>query len=52
MMTYMNEGKQYILLQAGSARRGQPSALVAFDPAMSVRHLSRSYEEGGTHLMC
>ena len=29
MMTYMNEGKQYILLQAGSARRGQPSALVA-----------------------
>ena len=29
MMTYMNEGKQYILLQAGSARREQPSALVA-----------------------
>ena len=29
MMTYMHEGKQYILLQAGSARRNQPGALVA-----------------------
>ena len=29
MMSYMNQDKQYILLQAGSARRGEPSALVA-----------------------
>ena len=29
MMAYMHDGKQYILLQAGSARREQPSALVA-----------------------
>ena len=29
MMTYMHEGKQYILLQAGSARRNQPGSLVA-----------------------
>ena len=29
MMTYMNEGKQYIVLQSGSARRGQPGALLA-----------------------
>ena len=29
MMTYMHDGKQYILLQAGSARRGQPGTLVA-----------------------
>ena len=29
MMTYMNDDKQYILLQAGSARRGETSALVA-----------------------
>jgi glucose dehydrogenase len=29
MMTYMHEGKQYIVLQAGSARRGMPGALVA-----------------------
>ena len=29
MMTYLHEGKQYILLQAASARRGQPGALVA-----------------------
>ncbi len=29
MMTYLHDGKQYVLLQAGSARRGQPGALVA-----------------------
>jgi hypothetical protein len=29
MMAYMHQGKQYILLQAGSARRNQPGALVA-----------------------
>ena len=29
MMTYMHEGKQYILVQAGSARREQPGSLVA-----------------------
>jgi quinoprotein glucose dehydrogenase len=29
MMTYMHEGTQYIVLQAGSARRDQPGALVA-----------------------
>ena len=29
MMTYMHDGKQYILLQAGSARRGQPGTLAA-----------------------
>ncbi|MCZ6695034.1 MAG: hypothetical protein O7A63_00705, partial [Acidobacteria bacterium] len=29
MMSYMHEGKQYILVQAGSARREQPGALVA-----------------------
>jgi quinoprotein glucose dehydrogenase len=29
MMAFMHDGKQYILLQAGSARREQPSALVA-----------------------
>ena len=29
MMTYMNQGKQYIVMQAGSARRAQPGALVA-----------------------
>ena len=28
MMTYMHEGKQYILVQAGSALREQPSSLV------------------------
>ena len=29
MMSYMHEGKQYILVQAGSARREQPGSLVA-----------------------
>ena len=29
MMTYMYEGRQYLLLQAGSARRGQPGSLMA-----------------------
>ena len=29
MMTFMHEGKQYILVQAGSARRNQPGSLVA-----------------------
>jgi quinoprotein glucose dehydrogenase len=29
MMTYMDDGRQYILVQSGSARRGQPGALVA-----------------------
>jgi quinoprotein glucose dehydrogenase len=29
MMTYMHQGKQYIIVQAGSARREQPGSLVA-----------------------
>ena len=29
MMTYMHEGRQYILVQSGSAQRGQPGSLVA-----------------------
>ena len=29
MMTYMHEGKQYIVVQSGSAKRDQPGALVA-----------------------
>jgi quinoprotein glucose dehydrogenase len=29
MMAFMHDGKQYILVQSGSARRGQPGALVA-----------------------
>ena len=29
MMTYLHGGKQYIVVQAGSARREQPGALVA-----------------------
>ena len=29
MMTYMHEGKQYIVVQSGSARRNQPGSLVA-----------------------
>ena len=29
MMSFMNEGKQYILVQTGSAKGGQPGALVA-----------------------
>jgi quinoprotein glucose dehydrogenase len=29
MMTYMHEGKQYIVVQSGSARRDQPGGLVA-----------------------
>ena len=29
MMTYMHDGKQYIVMQTGSARRKQPGALVA-----------------------
>jgi glucose dehydrogenase len=29
MMTYMQDGKQYIVVQAGSARRNQPGSLIA-----------------------
>ena len=29
MMTFMHEGRQYIVVQSGSAKRGQPGALVA-----------------------
>jgi glucose dehydrogenase len=29
MMAYMHEGKEYIVLQAGSAKRGQPGSLLA-----------------------
>jgi quinoprotein glucose dehydrogenase len=29
MMTFMHQGKQYIVVQAGSARRNQPGSLVA-----------------------
>ena len=29
MMTYMHNGKQFIVVQAGSAKRNQPGALVA-----------------------
>jgi quinoprotein glucose dehydrogenase len=29
MMTYMHDGKQYIVLQAGSAKRGHPGSLLA-----------------------
>jgi glucose dehydrogenase len=29
MMTYMHEGKQYIVVQSGSAKRNQPGSLVA-----------------------
>ncbi|HSH76610.1 MAG TPA: PQQ-binding-like beta-propeller repeat protein, partial [Longimicrobiales bacterium] len=29
MMTFMHEGRQYIVLQAGSAKRGEPGQLVA-----------------------
>jgi hypothetical protein len=29
MMTFMHDGKQYIVVQAGSARREQPGSLVA-----------------------
>jgi quinoprotein glucose dehydrogenase len=29
MMTYMHEGKQYIVLQAGSAKDGHPGSLIA-----------------------
>jgi len=29
MMTYMHEGKQYLVMQAGSAKRDQPGSLVA-----------------------
>ena len=29
MMAYMHEGRQYIVVQSGSAKRGQPGALVA-----------------------
>jgi glucose dehydrogenase len=29
MMTYMNGGRQYLVVQAGSAKRGQPGSLVA-----------------------
>jgi quinoprotein glucose dehydrogenase len=29
MMTYMHQGKQYLVVQAGSARREQPGSLVA-----------------------
>ncbi len=30
MMTYMHEGKQYIVVQIGSIRTGFPGSLVAF----------------------
>jgi hypothetical protein len=29
MMTFMHAGKQYIVVQSGSARREQPGSLVA-----------------------
>jgi quinoprotein glucose dehydrogenase len=29
MMTFMHQGKQYIVVQAGSARRNQPGQLIA-----------------------
>ena len=29
MMSYMHDGKQYLVMQAGSAKRGQPGSLVA-----------------------
>ncbi len=29
MMTYLHEGKQYIVVQAGSAKHNQPGSLVA-----------------------
>jgi quinoprotein glucose dehydrogenase len=29
MMSYMHEGKQYIVLQAGSAKQGHPGSLLA-----------------------
>ncbi len=29
MMTFMHEGKQYIVMQTGSAKRGQPGSLMA-----------------------
>ena len=29
MMTYLHEGRQYVVVQAGSAKRGQPGSLVA-----------------------
>ena len=29
MMTYMHDGKQFIVVQAGSAKRNQPGSLVA-----------------------
>jgi quinoprotein glucose dehydrogenase len=29
MMTYMHAGRQYVVVQAGSAKRGQPGQLVA-----------------------
>ena len=29
MMTYMHEGKQFIVVQSGSANRNQPGSLVA-----------------------
>jgi glucose dehydrogenase len=29
MMTYLHNGKQYIVVQAGSAKRNQPGSLVA-----------------------
>jgi quinoprotein glucose dehydrogenase len=29
MMTYEHEGRQYVVLQAGSAKRGEPGQLVA-----------------------
>jgi glucose dehydrogenase len=29
MMSFMHDGKQYLVMQAGSAKRDQPGALVA-----------------------
>jgi hypothetical protein len=37
MMTYIHNGKQYIVLQAGSAKRNQPGALVALSLPRSFR---------------
>ncbi len=37
MMTYLHEGVQYLVLQSGSARRGQPGALMALKlPAREI----------------
>jgi len=39
MMTYMHDGVQYIVVQSGSVKRGQPGRLVALRlPAASIRN--------------